>query len=324
MSCSVKRIGVLTSGGDAPGMNAAIRATVLTAQHLGIECVGIRRGYAGLLTSDVIPLSEKSVDSITKLGGTMLYTARCPEFLTKRGQRQGATNCGFHGIDALIVIGGDGSFKGAHALYKLGVPVIGIPGTIDNDIGCTSYTIGFDTACNTAIDAVDKLNDTMQSHERCAVVEVMGRSSGHLALQVGITTGATVTLIPEVAADFEEDIAGAIRKARLSGKSRFTVIVAEGAGKASLFADRITAATGIETRLTALGHIQRGGTPQARDRFTATKMGNMAVNLLCSGEAGRVVAVGNGRFVSVPLAEALEMKKELDYEDRSMQEAIMS
>lgn len=323
MAASIRRIGVLTSGGDAPGMNAAIRSVTLTAGHLGIECVGIRRGYCGLVASDILPLTKNEVEGITHLGGTMLYTARCPEFMEERGQRRGADNCGFLGIDALVIIGGDGSFRGARSLWELGVPVIGVPGTIDNDIGCTMYTIGFDTACNTAIDAVDKLDDTMQSHERCSVVEVMGRSSGHLALNVGISTGATVTMIPEVAADFEEDVAGAIRRARLSGRTHFTVIVAEGAGKASKIADRITTATGIETRLTTLGHLQRGGSPLARDRFIATKMGNKAVMLLSEGIAGRIICTEGDACIDRPIDEALAMEKRLDIDACSMQEAIM-
>ncbi|MDR3278651.1 MAG: 6-phosphofructokinase, partial [Oscillospiraceae bacterium] len=291
MEKRMNRIGILTSGGDAPGMNAAIRAAVFAANARGIESIGIRRGYNGLIVNDMIPLTPTDVADISRLGGTMLYTARSQEFMLKKGQKRAADTCRFLGLDGLVIIGGDGSFQGALKLHELGVPVACIPGTIDNDIGCTSYTIGFDTACNTAIEAVDKLNDTMQSHERCSVVEVMGHKTGYIALNVGIATGATVTLIPEVKADFERDVVGKIREARLHGRTHFTVIVAEGACSASETAGKIETATGIETRVTSLGHIQRGGSPLVRDRVAAARMGCRAVQTLAGGEVGRVIVM---------------------------------
>ncbi len=324
MGHSVKRIGVLTSGGDAPGMNAAIRAVVLTAQHLGIECVGVRRGYNGLISGDVINMTADDVMGITRLGGTCLYTARSPEFMTKKGLKRGADNCKFMGIDGLVIIGGDGSYRGALALSKAGIPVIGIPGTIDNDIGCTTYTIGFDTACNTAIDACDKLDDTMQAHERCSVVEVMGHRAGHLALNVGISTGATVTLIPEMEINFERDVADRIRSARLAGHTHFTVIVAEGAASAHNVAEKIKELTGIETRVTTLGHIQRGGTPLVRDRVTASRMGYRAVRLLADGVFNRVICMYGEKCVDYDIEEALSMTKGLDEDACTMQDALMS
>ena len=319
----VKRIGVLTSGGDAPGMNAAIRAVVLTAKHLDIECVGIRRGYTGLIGSDIVPLTPDDVQDINCRGGTILYTARSPEFMTKKGQKRAADNCRFLGIDGIVIIGGDGSYRGAQSLSKLGVPVIGLPGTIDNDIGCTTYTIGFDTACNTAVDAVDKLNDTMQSHERCSVVEVMGRHAGHIALNVGIATGATVTLIPEKAIDFEADVADRIRAARLGGLTHFTAIVAEGAGSAHEFAEKIKASTGVDTRVTTLGHIQRGGAPLVRDRVTAARMGYKAVRLLADGVFNRIIGMNGEKCVDYDFDEALGMEKGLDEDACAMQDALM-
>lgn len=324
MTAKMKRIGVLTSGGDAPGMNAAIRAVVLTAQHMGLECVGIRRGYNGLISGDIVPMTADDVQAIGCLGGTILYTARSPEFLTKKGQKRATDNCRFLGIDGLVIIGGDGSFRGAQTLASMGVPVIGVPGTIDNDIGCTTYTIGFDTACNTAIDAVDKLNDTMQSHERCSVVEVMGRHAGHLALNVGIATGATVTMIPEMRSDFETDVADRIRTARLNGHTHFTVIVAEGAGSAMEIAEKIKAATGVDTRVTILGHIQRGGAPLVRDRVTAARMGYMAVRLLADGTYNRIICMNGEKCVDYDIGEALSMTKGLDEGACLMQDAIMS
>lgn len=324
MENRVKRIGVLTSGGDAPGMNAAIRAVVLTAQHLGIACVGIRRGYNGLICGDMAPLAVEDVSGIERWGGTILYTARSPDFMTDEGLRRAAENCRFRGLDGLVIIGGDGSFKGALELSKLGIPVIGIPGTIDNDIGCTTYTIGFDTACNTATDAVDKLEDTMQSHERCSVVEVMGHQSGHLALNVGISVGATVTIIPEIEIDFEKDVADRIRMARIKGHTHFTVVVAEGAASAHDIAEKIRESTGIETRVTTLGHIQRGGSPLVRDRVTASRMGYRAVSLLAAGVFNRVVCMSGEKCVDYDIEKALEMTKGLDEDACNMQDALMS
>ena len=311
-SPAVKRIGILTSGGDAPGMNAAIRGAVRTAQCIGVECVGIRHGYAGLIRGDFLPLSEKDVKGITKRGGTMLYTARSTEFTTEEGITRAADTCKYMGIEGLVVIGGDGTFRGARDLSERGIKVIGIPCTIDNDIGCSSYTIGFDTACNTAISAVDRLDDTMQSHERCSVVEVMGHRTGYLALNVGIATGATITLIPEVKYDFEIDVIGRIRTARLAGRTHFTVIVAEAMDPVHIIADKINKAIGIETRVTALGHIQRGGSPLMRDRVAATSMGYTAVMLLAEGQGARVVAMNGDTLADYDINEALAMKKDFD------------
>ena len=309
---AVKRVGILTSGGDAPGMNAAIRAAARMAQCLGIDCVGIRHGYAGLLRGDFLPLNEKTVKGMTGRGGTMLYTARSEEFRTEEGVKRGADMCKHLGIEALITIGGDGTFRGALDLANQGVKVIGIPCTIDNDIGCSSYSIGFDTACNTAIDAVDRLNDTMQSHERCSVVQVMGHRAGFLALNVGISTGATIILIPEMEYDFERDVAGRIRTARLAGRNNFTVIVAEGTESANSIAEKIIDATGIDTRVTALGHIQRGGSPNARDRVVATTMGFKAIVLLAEGDSNKVIAMKGDSIVALDIHEALSTKKEFD------------
>jgi len=314
MQPTVNRIAILTSGGDAPGMNAAIRGAVRTSQCLGIECVGIRHGYAGLIRGDFIPLNEAMVKGITGRGGTMLYTARSKEFATEEGVKRGADTCKNMGIDGLVAIGGDGTFKGARELSKYGIQVIGVPCTMDNDIGCSSYTIGFDTACNTAIEAVDRLNDTMRSHERCSVVEVMGRRTGHLALSVGIATGATIVLVPEVEFDFKRDVVERLRRARLAGRNNFTVIVAEGSVSAQTVADMIIEETGIETRLTILGHIQRGGTPHVRDRVTATIMGHKAVMLLAEGKGSRVVVFKDGQHMDLEINAALEMVKGFDHD----------
>ena len=310
----INRIAILTSGGDAPGMNAAIRGAVRTAQCLDIECIGVRHGYAGLIKGDFIPLNEKVVKGITGRGGTMLYTARSKEFATPEGVQIAADTCRHMGIEGLVAIGGDGTFRGARDLSEHGISVIGVPCTMDNDIGCTSYTIGFDTACNTAIEAVDRLNDTMQSHDRCSVVEVMGRRTGHLALSVGVATGATIILVPEVEYDFERDVIERIRRARLAGRNNFTVIVAEGSEPAQVVADRIQNEAGIETRLTILGHIQRGGSPQVRDRVTATLMGHRSVVLLAEGKGSRVVAFNDGKHVDIDLKEAIGMTKEFDFD----------
>jgi len=311
---AVQRIGVLTSGGDAPGMNAAIRGAVRAAECLGIDCIGIRHGYAGLIHGDFIKLNQSVVKGITGRGGTMLYTARSAEFNTPKGVEDAAGACKHMGIDGLVVIGGAGTFRGALDLSKHDVKVIGIPCTIDNDIGCTSYTIGFDTACNTALDAVDRLNDTMQSHERCSVVEVMGRKAGHLALAVGIATGATIILVPEVKYDFNDDVIERIRAARLSGRNNFTVIVAEGAEPGYEVADKILEATGIDTRLTMLGHIQRGGSPHVRDRVVGTSMGYRAVSLLAAGLGARVIAMRGDKYIDLDIREALSLTKDFDYE----------
>jgi len=311
---SLSRIGILTSGGDAPGMNAAIRGAVRTSQCLGIECVGVRHGYAGLMRGDFLPLNEKVVKGITGRGGTMLFSARSTEFTTEEGVKRAADTCKHLGIEGLVTIGGDGTFRGARDLSKHGVNVVGIPCTIDNDIGCSSYTIGYDTACNTAVEAVDRLNDTMQSHERCSVVEVMGRHAGHLALSVGIATGATIIMVPEVSYDFERDVIERIRAARLAGRNNFTIVVAEGSDSAQSVAEKVQESTGIDTRMTSLGHIQRGGPPHVRDRVTATCMGYKAVTILAEGKGGRIIAMSGDRYVDYDIDDALGMTKEFDFE----------
>lgn len=312
---AVGRIGILTSGGDAPGMNAAIRGAVRTAECLGIDCLGIKHGYAGLIRGEFVQLSQKIVKGITGRGGTILYTARSKEFCTQEGVKAAADTCRHMGIEGLVTIGGDGTFRGAHDLSKHGISVIGIPCTIDNDIGCTSYTIGFDTACNTAVEAVDRLNDTMQSHERCSVVEVMGRKAGHLALAVGMATGATIILVPEVTYDFDKDVIERIRTARIAGRNNFTVIVAEGSAESAYDVSvKIEEATGIETRFTALGHIQRGGNPHVRDRVCGTAMGHTAVSLLASGHKSRIVAMRGDKYIDLDINEASCLTKDFDYE----------
>lgn len=324
METAVKRIGVLTSGGDAPGMNAAIRAVVRTASALGIECIGVRRGYHGLIAGEMRPMVPQDVIGLTAKGGTVLYTARSKEFMTPEGVKRAADNCRFAGIQGLVCIGGDGTFRGARELSKFGVSVVGVPATIDNDIACTDYTIGYDTACNTAIESIDKLRDTMQSHERCSIVEVMGRRAGHLALYVGIAAGATAILVPEKEIDFEADVIEHIRSARLRGRTHFTIIVAEGAGSANEVAAKIYEETGMESRVTVLGHVQRGGSPLVRDRVIATRMGYTAVQLLAEGKTNRVVCFDGGRYHDTDIDEALAMHKGLDEETYVILEALMS
>ena len=306
---SVKRIGVLTSGGDAPGMNACVRAVVRTCLYHGIEVYGIRRGWNGLITGDVVKLEQKSVAHTINRGGTILYTARSKEFMTEEGQRKAVSTCKFLGLDSIIAIGGDGTFRGALALSKYGINVIGIPGTIDNDISCTNYCIGFDTAANTAIDCIDKLRDTMQSHERCSVVEVMGRNAGYLAMYVGLACGATAVLVPEKTVDFDRDVIEKIRQARFNGFTHYMIVVAEGAASAAEIASKIKDAIDLDPRVTVLGHIQRGGIPNARDRVNATKMGYMAVELLLQGKNNRIVCTREGGYTDVDIEEALIMKK---------------
>ncbi len=308
---SVKRIGVLTSGGDAPGMNAAVRAVVRTAMYHGIECYGIRRGYNGLISGDIQKLDEKSVSRIINRGGTILYTARSLEFITEEGQKKAVSVCKLLGLDSIIAIGGDGTFRGARALSKHGINVICIPATIDNDICCTNYSIGFDTAANTAIDCIDKLRDTMQSHERCSVVEVMGRNAGYLAMYVGLATGATAVLVPEKPVDIEHDVVEKIRKARLKGFTHYMIVLAEGAGKATEIAAQIKEHTDLDPRITVLGHIQRGGAPTGRDRVNATKMGFMAVELLLAGKTNRIVCTNGGRLMDLDIDEGLAQFRSL-------------
>ncbi|MDM8200385.1 MULTISPECIES: 6-phosphofructokinase [Allofournierella] len=308
----IKTIGVLTSGGDAPGMNAAVRAVVRTALSKGIKVIGIQRGYNGLLNGEVREMDLRSVSEIIHRGGTVLYTARCLEFVTAEGQKKGAEKCKELGIDAMVVIGGDGSFKGARALANLGIPCIGIPGTIDNDIACSEYTIGYDTAMNTAVEMIDKLRDTTQSHDRCSVVEVMGRNAGYIALNVGIATGALAILIPERPYDLDHDIISRMNQTQKTGKKHFIVIVAEGVGHAQELANEIQARTGIDSRATVLGHVQRGGSPTLRDRVTASQMGYHAVNLLEKGIYNRVVAVSADKIVDYDINVALSMHKTID------------
>ena len=308
---TIKRIGVLTSGGDAPGMNPCVRALVRTAMYHGIECYGIRRGYNGLINGDILRLDEKSIAHIINRGGTILYTARSAEFMTEEGQKKAASTCKFLGLDGIIAIGGDGTFRGASALSNHGVNVICIPATIDNDICCTNYSIGFDTAANTAIECIDKLRDTMQSHERCSVVEVMGHNAGYLAMYVGLAIGATAVLVPEKKIDFEHDIIEKIRQARLNGFTHYMIVVAEGAGSAADIANRIKETIDLDPRVTVLGHIQRGGCPTGRDRVNATKMGYLAVEKLISGETNRIICTSAGKFTDVDIQEGLKMKRDI-------------
>ena len=312
MDKQIRRIGVLTSGGDAPGMNALIRSVVRSASANDISVLGIRRGYSGLINGDIIEMGARSVDGIIRKGGTMLYTARCKEMLTEEGLQKAADTCRYLGIDGLICCGGDGTFRGAQALSRKGVPCIGVPGTIDNDIGCSDYTIGFDTACNTAIECIDKLRDTMQSHERCSVVEVMGRRAGHLALQVGCAVGATAICLPERQLDFDTEIVERMRIGRIKGRNHHIIIVAEGYGSAQEVADQIHEATGIDTRVTILGHIQRGGSPSAMDRVMATRMGYAAVRALMDGKTNRVVVFDNNQVTDLDIEEGLARQKDLN------------
>ena len=311
MDKKIKRIGVLTSGGDAPGMNAAVRAVVRTAIANGIECVGIRRGWQGLINSDFVMLTRESVGHILSRGGTILYTARSEEFMTEKGRLKAVATCKMLGLDGIVAIGGDGTFRGALELSRLGVPVVGVPATIDNDVGCTNYTIGFDTACNAAIECIDRLRDTMQSHERCSVVEVMGRNAGFLALYVGIAVGATTVLVPERPIDFQKDVVERIQDSRLAGNTHFMIVVAEGVGSAVEIGKRIHDAVGMDPRVTVLGHIQRGGAPNARDRETATRMGYYAVNAFVEGRGNSIIATQEGGIVEIPIEEALQRKKHL-------------
>ncbi|MBQ2283171.1 MAG: 6-phosphofructokinase [Agathobacter sp.] len=309
MAKEINTIGVLTSGGDAPGMNAAIRAVVRQAISKGKKVKGIKRGYAGLLNEEIIDLTPKSVSDTISRGGTILQTARCMEFVTAEGQQKGAEICKKHGIDGIIVIGGDGSFQGAQKLANLGINTVGVPGTIDLDIACTDYTIGFDTAINTAMEAIDKIRDTSTSHERCSIIEVMGRGAGHIALWCGLANGAEDILLPEKYDFDEQKLIDHIIENRKRGKQHHIIINAEGIGHSQSMAKRIEAATGVETRAAILGHMQRGGSPTCKDRVYATTMGAYAVDILCEGKSNRVVAHKNGDFVDFDIDEALAMKK---------------
>lgn len=312
MANKVSTIGVLTSGGDSPGMNATIRAVVRTAISNGLKVKGILRGYSGLLSEEIIDLDAMSVSDIISRGGTILYTARCAEFRTAAGQKKGAEICKKHGIDGLVVIGGDGSFQGARKLAGLGINTVALPGTIDLDIACTEYTIGFDTAINTAMEAIDKLRDTSASHERCSIVEVMGRNAGYIALYCGIASGAEDILITERYDHNEETILSVIKAKRSLGKTHHIIVNAEGIGDSQGLAKRIEEATGIETRATIIGHIQRGGSPTCKDRVYASIMGAKAVDLLCEGKSNRVVGYRNGQFTDFDIQEALAMTKDID------------
>ncbi|MDO5425370.1 MAG: 6-phosphofructokinase [Eubacteriales bacterium] len=311
MAKEVKTIGVLTSGGDAPGMNASIRAVVRSAIAKGLKVKGIQKGYNGLLNEEIIDLTARDVSDTIARGGTILYTARCAEFRTPEGQARGAEVCRKHGIDGMVVIGGDGSFAGAQKLASLGINTIGLPGTIDLDIACTEYTIGFDTAVNTAMDAIDKVRDTSTSHERCSIIEVMGRNAGYIALWCGIANGAEDILLPERYDYDEQKLINNIIATRKRGKKHHIIINAEGIGHSTSMARRIEAATGVETRATILGHMQRGGSPTCKDRVYASMMGAYAVDLLCEGKTNRVVGYRNGEFCDFDIDEALAMKKDL-------------
>ena len=309
---STKKIAVLTSGGDAPGMNAAVRAVVRTAISFGMEIYGIRHGYNGLLTGEVEKMGLRSVSNIIQRGGTSLLSARSPEYNTPEGVKKAADKCRELGIDGVVVIGGDGSFRGARDLTGAGIPCIGVPGTIDNDISSTDFTIGYDTAMNTAMEMIDRVRETSESHDRCSVVEVMGRHCGDIPLNTGIAVGAISTLVPEVPFDFEKDVVDRIKEAQATGKQHFIVVVAEGVGGINEICKKIEAATGIESRATVLGHVQRGGSPTVRDRVIASRMGYHAVELLRDGKSNRVVAMKGEDIVDYDINEALAMPRVFD------------
>lgn len=313
MKRQVNRIGMLTSGGDAPGMNAAIRAVVRKSIYHGLEVVGIKRGFDGLLKKEFVKLQLGSVADIIHRGGTILHTARSEEFKTEEGQRKGVNNLRDGGIDGLVVIGGDGSFKGALALAKLGVPVIGVPATIDNDVGGTDLTIGFDTAVNNVVDAINKIRDTATSHERIFIIEVMGRHAGHIALYAGLSGGAESILVPEIPVDIDEVIFK-LQRGINRGKLHSIIIVAEGAASGLAIGEEIKKRMGQETRVTILGHLQRGGTPTALDRMLASCMGAKAVDLLLEGESRKMVGIVNGKLVAVDIEDALSRKRALNRE----------
>ena len=312
MSKEIKCIGVLTSGGDAPGMNAAIRAVVRKAISNGVTVKGIKRGYAGLLHEEIVDMQKQNVSDIIQRGGTILGTARCLEFKEPDVQAHAADICRKHGIDGLVVIGGDGSYRGAQALARNGINTIGLPGTIDLDIACTEYTIGFDTAINTAMEAIDKVRDTSSSHERCSIIEVMGRNAGYIALWTGVANGAEDILLPEKYDYNEQELINNIIASRKRGKTHHIIVNAEGIGHSTSMAKRIEAATGIETRATILGYLQRGGSPTCKDRFYASIMGAYAADILCAGKSNRVVAYKHGEFVDFDIEEALNMEKTIN------------
>ena len=315
MADKMETIAVLTSGGDAPGMNAAIRGVVRTALARGLKVKGIKKGYQGLLNEEIFDMNAHDVSDIIQRGGTVLGTARCLDFKTLEGQQKGADICRKHGIDGIVVIGGDGSYRGALALERHGIATIGLPGTIDLDIACTDYTIGFDTAVNTAMEAIDKVRDTSSSHERCSIIEVMGRGAGYIALWCGVADGAEDILLPEKYDYNEQRIINHIIENRKQGKKHHIIINAEGIGHSTSMARRIEAATGMETRATILGYMQRGGSPTCKDRYYASIMGAMAADLLSEGKSNRVIAQKNGKFVDFDIDEALAMQKSIpEYE----------
>lgn len=319
----IKTIGVLTSGGDAPGMNAAIRAVVRRGLSSGLNVKGIYKGYSGLLNEEIRDMTARDVSDTIERGGTILYTARCAEMRTEEGQQQAAEICRKHGIDGLVVIGGDGSFAGAQKLANLGINTIGLPGTIDLDIACTEYTIGFDTAVNTAMEAIDKVRDTSTSHERCSIIEVMGRNAGYIALWCGIANGAEDILLPERYDGNEQYLINRIIENRKRGKKHHIIINAEGIGHSTSMARRIEAATGIETRATIIGHIQRGGTPTCKDRVYASIMGARTAELLAEGKSNRIVAYKDGKFVDFDIQEALNMKKDIPEEQYEVSKLLV-
>ena len=318
----MKSIAVLPSGGDAPGMNPAVRAVVRTACQRGIKVYGVDRGYTGLIKGDIHEMNLRSVSDIITRGGTILYSARCPEFKTEEGLQKAVATCKKFGIDGMVIIGGDGSFRGARDLSLRGIPCIGLPGTIDNDISCTDYTIGYDTCLNTIVQMVDRIRDTSESHDRCTVVEVMGRGAGYLALEAGIAVGATSIIVPEVEYDIERDVIARIREFQKTGKKHFIVIVAEGVGGTAEIAKKIEAETGVESRATILGHVQRGGSPTARDRIMASQMGSRAVDLLTQGIGNRVVGIKDNKIVDFDIFEALKMTKTIDMKDYELAHEI--
>lgn len=310
----MKRIGLLTSGGDAPGMNAAIRAVVRSGIYFGMEVFGIERGYAGLIEDMVMPMEMRSVSNIVQFGGTKLRTARCLEMLTKEGQKQAVATLEKHGIEGLVVIGGDGSFRGARALTEdFGVPTIGIPGTIDNDLEYTDYTLGFDTAVNTCLDIINKLRDTMTSHERVCVVEVMGRHCGDIALYSGIASGAEIIVVPEIKFNMDE-IVVRIDRSRANGKHSNIIVVAEGVMSAEQFSRNLQERTSYSIRPTCIGHVQRGGSPTMADRMLAAQFGNKAVRLLKDGIGNRVVGIRDNKIIDMDIIEAVSMKKTFNHE----------
>ena len=309
-----KAIAVLTSGGDAPGMNAAVRAVVRSGINKGLRVFGVYRGYNGLLNGEIKEMNLRSVSEIIGNGGTMLYTARSEEFKKKEAQLRAAEFCRSNDISGVVVIGGDGSFQGARALTEAGINCIGVPGTIDNDIACSEYTVGYDTAMNTALEMVDRIRDTAQSHDRCSIVEVMGRRCGDIALQTGIATGATAILVPEIEFNIERDVIARIVNTQKTGKTHFIIVVAEGVGKVNDLAKYIEQRLGIEARATVLGHVQRGGSPTLRDRVVASEMGYRAVELLAQDIGNRVVVMRDGKITDLDITEALQMERVFDTE----------